>query len=120
MIRHLPSIERFRDRQTSSLEPNFSILTRKFFLLFCFSSYDMKIPNARTGSLGHLNPNGFSSLSRQGPSPDEVGQQFAKVHGSKSDQSKLRKAVTLQAVTGIHSLQWYRFFPLFSSFSAID
>ena len=28
----------------------------------------MKIPNARTGSLGHLNPNGFSSLSRQGPS----------------------------------------------------
>ena len=68
MIRHLPSIERFRDRQSSSLEPNFSILARKFFLLFCFSSYDMKIPNARTGSLGYLNPNGFTSLSRQGPS----------------------------------------------------
>ena len=28
----------------------------------------MKMPNARTGSLGHLNPNGFSSLSLQGPS----------------------------------------------------
>ena len=67
-MRHLPSIERFRDRQTSSLEPNFLILTRKFFSLFCFSSYNMKIPNARTSSFGHLNPNGFSSLSRQGPS----------------------------------------------------
>ena len=68
MIRHLPSIERFQDRQTSSLEPNVLILTRKFFLLFCFSSYDMEIPDAWTGSLGHLNPNGFSSLSHQGPS----------------------------------------------------
>ena len=28
----------------------------------------MKIPNAQTGSSGHLNPNGFSSLSLQGPS----------------------------------------------------
>ena len=67
-MRHLPSIERFRERQTSSLAPNLSILPRKFFLLFCLSSYDIKIPNARTGSLGHLNPNGFSSLSCQGPS----------------------------------------------------
>ena len=45
-----------------------SIFNRKFFLLFCLSSYDIKIPNARTGSLGYLNPNGFSSLSLQGPS----------------------------------------------------
>ena len=67
-MRHLPSTERFRERQTSSLEPNLSILPRKFFLLFCLSSCDIKIPNARTGSLGHLNPNGFSSLSRKGPS----------------------------------------------------
>ena len=68
IIRHLPSKERLRDLQTSNLEANLSILTRKLFLLFCLSSCDMKIPNAWTGSLGHLNPNGFSSLSLQGPS----------------------------------------------------
>ena len=68
VMRHLPSVERLRERQTSSLAPNLSILPRKVYLLFCRSSYDIKIPNARTGSLGHLNPNGFSSLSRQGPS----------------------------------------------------
>ena len=53
-MRYLTSIERFRERQTSSLAPNLSILPKKFFLLFCLSSYDIKKPNARTGSLGHL------------------------------------------------------------------
>ena len=69
-MRHLPGIERFQEHQTGcqtfSLAPNLSILPRKLFSLFCLLSYDTKIPNARTGSLGHLNPNGFSSLSRQG------------------------------------------------------
>lgn len=72
-MRHIPSIERFRERQTSSLASNLSILPRKFFLLFCLSSYDIKIPKALTGSLGHLNPNGFPSLSCQGPSHKALG-----------------------------------------------
>jgi len=54
------SKERLRNLQTSNLDANLSILRRKLLLLFCLSSYDMKIHNARTGSLGHLNPNGFS------------------------------------------------------------